>query len=47
MSEGLRLHIALRFPLQGIIPNSSGSAEAFLNIAGFKDAPRIMGALCP
>ena len=47
MGEGLRLHIALRFPLQGIIANSGGSAEASFDIAGFQNALRIMGTLGP
>jgi hypothetical protein len=47
MGEGLRLDIALGSALQGIIPDSRSSAEAFLNIACFQDAPRIMGALGP
>jgi len=47
MGEGFGLDIALRLPLQGVIPNSRRGAEAFLDIASFQNAPRIMGTLGP
>ena len=47
MGEGFGLDMALGPPLQGIIPDSRSSAEAFFNIARFQNAPRIMGALGP
>ena len=47
MGDGFGLDIALRLPLQGIIPNGGGSAAPLLIIACFQNAPRLMRALGP